>query len=74
MRTAEWLAEHFEDHSPMKRRFAILIAAVLFCACPSMGAHDHWVVHRFPEQSVAAIRSFIQQPLHPRRTRIQEGS
>ena len=27
---------------------------------------DHWVVHRFPEQSAAAIRSFIQQPLPPR--------
>jgi pimeloyl-ACP methyl ester carboxylesterase len=25
---------------------------------------DHWVVHQFPEQAAAAIRSFIQQPLH----------
>jgi pimeloyl-ACP methyl ester carboxylesterase len=43
-----------------------LAATIPTTSLITFSSDDHWVVHRFPEQSAAAIRSFIQQPLHPR--------
>ena len=42
-----------------------LAATVPTTSLITFSSDDHWVVHRFPEQSAAAIRSFIQQPVPP---------
>ena len=43
-----------------------LAATIPTTSLITLSSNDHWVVHQFPEQSAAAIRSFIEQPLPPR--------